>query len=267
MQKSIWVLTLTLALLNPCFSNQEDETNLVKAPSRSIIDITALSTLSEEQKKILRKESGYILSSQFLGKIKSEKRMAGFDVYELESATGNAIIIVKNGYIRGGFTGDYSAIYPESPLATLDLGPFISYSDLALDKGVLTYTDGDRIYIDYGLNGVDLIRDRLKTPEIPFPGDYLINSFTSEVFNSGHKCLAVPSVNNLISSMPLACCRNLSSNEVDLYHISRSSEKWEALTSEHPGWQVLESVQEKCRNTYTKYQDEKWLPVDSFTNH
>lgn len=259
-------LLLALAFGNPSFSDQEANTNSEKLLPHSIVDVTKLSTLSEDKKDILRKESHASIASPFLGRIKSHTRMAGFDIYETESKLGNDIVIVKDGYIRGGFSGDYSAIYPKSSMAILDEGPFIAYSEVSLDKGALTYSDGGDIYIDYNLDGVDLVRKRLNAPKTPFPADYVSNSFIYKAFYRDHQCLPIPSILDKVVGMELACCKASSSDKIDLYHIGRPSGEWEAVTSSHPGWRVLEAVSEKCVTTYIDHQNEEWLPVDSFAN-
>ena len=260
------MLTTILLCLNTHLSAQDTSKESKNRRPISIIEVTALSKLSEEQVETLIAESTYELSSPFLGKIKSKSRMAGFDVYELEGKSGNALVVVKDGYIRGGFYDGYSAIYPRSPLATLEDGPFIEYSEIYSEKdGVLVYSNGGDIHIDYKLNGIDVTRKRLNNPEIPFPGSYLVNSFTAAAFINGHHCLAVPSINGMLMATPFACCKNESSGEVDLFYInSESGGEWKVVSSEHVSWSFLKETKDMCINTYSVHKDQSWLPTDTF---
>lgn len=239
-----------------------------KKPEYTILDVTEVpSNLSEEDKsKLLGQERSN-------GKIISAHSLSGFDVYEVD----DRLVVVKDRYVRGVFDskrGLYS-IFPASKLALLGDGAFIIYTDKSetRDYYSLRYSQGGKIFEDYGLDGVDLIKTRFTHPEVTPKTIYTtawgVNSYTSNAFLDDHDCVAIPFAGG-VPEDHLACCQSKHTRKANLMSLVGSG-KWKVITEDavnNPApfsyWPSFAETRENCLQHAESIIHKDWHTFEAF---
>ena len=219
---------------------------------KSVVDLTVLNKLPKEKRDILKNEAEDFPS--FWGMVKKSVNISGFDIY---STKKGEILVVRDGYILGFFSENISEIYPKDNYSTLSSAPFVQ---LDINKKFLMYSGGEEVFIDSGLDGIEVVRSRVSNPSTPFPGEILMDTFTSKIIRNGEDCIALPVVKNMTFGAAIGCCKPKSGGQVKIYMHSPSS--WIEVDEAHKAWKLLFPMKDYCTAAFEKGNVKDWAIFD-----